>query len=77
VTNADGSYSLEVAIDAEDKAPVDWMVEAYTPDFKPVELSGRRIVQRDADTDAEEYPAKPQDPIIVTTPVEFVISLSK
>jgi len=69
VTDADGSYSVEVSIDAQDMSPVDWSMEAYTPDFKKVELGGRRIVQRE-----EELEKKP---IIVTTPVDFVVSLSK
>jgi hypothetical protein len=69
VTEADGSYSVQVAIDAEDKAPVDWTVEAYTSDFKNVELSGRQIVEL---VDGEE-----KEPIMVTTPVEFIVSLSK
>jgi hypothetical protein len=70
VTEADGSYRVEVAIDAADHAPVDWTMEAYTADFHKVELSGRRIVQKEEE---EENHA----PIIVTTPVEFVVSLSK
>lgn len=69
VTDADGSYSLETAIDAEDKAPVDWEMEAYTPDFQKVELSGRRIVQREEEQE--------QKPIIVNMPVEFLASLPK
>ncbi len=71
VTNADGSYSFEVAIDAEDTSPVDWTVQAYTPDFKSVELSGRRIVQREEEQEQEKKP------IIVTNPVEFIVSFSK
>ena len=70
-TDKDGVYSLELAIDAEDMAPVDWSMEAYTADFKKVELSGRRIVQRE---DEEEQEKKP---IIVTNPIEFVVSFSK
>jgi len=72
VTNADGSYSLEMFIDAENRAPVDWIMEAYTPDFQKVELSGRRIVQR------EEEQEKQQQPIVVTTPSNSSsLSLSK
>jgi hypothetical protein len=71
VTDADGSYSFDVAIDAQDSEPVDWNMEAYTPDFKKVELAGRRIVQR------EEEPESEKKPIIVTNPVEFIVSLSK
>ncbi len=74
VTEADGSYFLEVAIDAEDRAPVDWTVEAYTPEFKKVELSGRQIVQRESEPGQEQ---QDKSPIIVTNPVEFVVTLSK
>ena len=69
VTDANGSYVLEVAVDAADGSPVDWEMEAYTPDFNKVELSGRRIVQQEEEESRE--------PIVVTTPVEFVVSLAK
>jgi hypothetical protein len=69
ITGADGSYSIQVALDAEDKAPIDWTMEAYTPDFQKVEINGSRIVQ---DSDEQE-----NKPIVLTTPVEFVVSLSK
>jgi hypothetical protein len=69
VTNAVGSYRIEVPIDAMDQAPVDWEMEAYTADFIKVELSGRRIVQKEEE--------ETNDPITVTTPVEFKVSLSK
>ncbi len=79
VTEADGSYRLEVTIDAQDKAPVDWELKAYTPDFKPVELAGRKIVQRGAnDSDKEPVQAElDKSPIIVINPVEFVVSSTK
>ncbi len=69
VTDANGSYHLKIAIDAEDRAPVDWTMEAYTADFKSVELSGRQIVQRE---DVEV-----QKPTVVTTPLDFRVSSSK
>ncbi len=69
VTDADGTYQLKIAIDAADRAPVDWTMEAYTADFNSVELSGRQIVQRE---DVEI-----QRPIVVTTPLDFKISSSK
>lgn len=69
VTDADGSYQLKIAIDATDGAPVDWSMEAYTADFNTVELSGRQIVQRE---DVET-----QKPTVVTTPLDFMVSLSK
>ena len=75
VTNADGTYSVEIVIDAQDRAPVDWTMEAYTADFNKVELSGRRIVQREEEPGQE--PEKDKKPIIVTNPVEFVVSFSK
>ena len=70
VTGADGSYVLQTAIDAEDKVPADWSIEAYTPDFKKVELSGRRIVQDEDDQNNS-------NPIVVTMPVEFTLSSAK
>jgi len=70
VTEADGSYNLRVGIDAADNDSVDWTIDAYTADFTKVELSGRQIVQR------EQF-EKPQNPITVTNPVDFVISSSK
>ncbi len=68
-TGADGSYSIEVSIEASDNSPIDWTMEAYTPDFKKVELSGRKIVQRIAESENK--------PIVVNTPVEFVLSSAK
>ena len=73
VSEADGTYQLEVSIDAMDRAPVDWTMEAYTADFKKVELSGRQIVQREE----EQEQAPDKQPIIVTNPVDFVVSLSQ
>jgi len=73
VTEMDGSYSLEMSIDAKDKSPVDWTMEAYTPDFRKVELSGRQIVQREEEQDQQQN----KQPIIVTNPVEFIVSLSQ
>lgn len=69
VTDADGSYSISMSIDVVDKHPLDWTIEAYTPEFDPVEITGRQIVQA---------PYEPEKgPIVVTNPVEFDISLSK
>jgi hypothetical protein len=65
VTEADGSYSIEVVIDAAPDAPVDWTMEAYTPDFNKVEMKGRRIVQREEES----------KPVIVTNAVDFLASL--
>jgi len=69
VTEADGSYSVQIAIDAADMSPVDWTMEAYTADFKKLELNGRRIVQREEEQEKQ--------PITVTNPVEFTVSRSK
>ncbi len=69
ITNDDGTYSIEVPVLAVDGAPVDWHMEAFTSEFKKLELSGRRIVQEEEE--------RLQSPIVVTTPVEFVISSSK
>jgi hypothetical protein len=78
LTDADGSYSVEMAIDAEDRAPVDWSMEAFTPDFQKVELNGRQIVQREEIQEQEpEQSEQHKKPITVTNPVEFSVSLSK
>lgn len=69
ITDSDGAYSLKIAIDAQDMAPVDWTMEAYTSEFKKVELAGRRIVQKEEEPD--------QQPITVTTPVQFTVSSAK
>lgn len=69
ITTEDGSYSIEIPVLAEDGAPVDWHVEAYTSEFKKLELSGRRIVQQEEELQ--------KAPIVVTTPVEFIISSSR
>ena len=69
VTESDGSYRIEIPIEAEGHASVDWTIEAFTADFDKVELSGRKIVQREEE--------ETQAPIIVNAPVEFVVSLSK
>jgi hypothetical protein len=69
VTDADGSYRISMSLDVMDKHPMDWTIEAYTPEFKPVEITGRQIVQ----TPEEQE----KTPIVVTNPVEFILSLSK
>ena len=73
ITGSDGSYMLRIAIHASEGDPVDWTLEANTPDFKSVELSGRRIIQR---AKAQEL-QKEQIPVIVDAPLEFLVSLSK
>jgi len=73
MTGADGAYRLKAVVVAETGDPVDWTLEAYTPDLKKVELSGRKIVQRTEEQAAQEL----QAPVIVNTPVEFLVSLSK
>lgn len=69
ITNEDGTYSIEVPVLAEDGAPVDWRVEAFSSEFQKLEMSGRRIVQQEEE--------QSQEPIVVTTPVEFSVTLSK
>ncbi len=70
ITRQDGTYTIEFPVLAADGAPVDWHMEAFSPEFKKLELSGRRIVQEE-----EDY--SEATPIVVTTPVEFVVSRSK
>lgn len=65
ITEEDGSYSIQLAIDAVDKAPVDWTIEAYTPDFEKIELYGRKIVSMQEDT------------VVVQKPVDFPTTLTR
>jgi hypothetical protein len=69
MTDDDGTYVVRAAIDAGEKDPVDWTINAYSQEFRQVELSGRRIVQDGDDVD--------HSPVTVDNPVEFVASLSK
>jgi hypothetical protein len=72
ITGADGSYSLTVAVDAREGDPVDWTLDAFTPDFQKVELFGRKIVKSD---DVQDQ-LKDQKPIVVNAPVEFLLTLN-
>jgi hypothetical protein len=68
-TNEDGTYSIEVPVLATEGMPVDWRVEAFSSEFKKLELSGRRIVQEEEELS--------QAPILVSAPVEFKASIQK
>ena len=72
ITGPDGSYKLQASITADEKDPVDWSIEAYTPDFDKVEISGRRIIQGQGAQEDQD-----KKPIVVNNPVEFVVSLAK
>jgi hypothetical protein len=50
-TRADGTYSITVPVEARLDQPVDWAIEAHTPEFKKVELVGRRIATEDTTND--------------------------
>ena len=50
MTSLDGTYSITVSVEGSRYEPVDWSMEAYTSDFKKVEMIGRRIVMREDDT---------------------------
>lgn len=65
VTEADGSYTIEVTLNAAPDSPVDWTMEAFTPDFKKVEFYGRKIVSRE------------ENVVIVQNPLEFLAALPK
>jgi hypothetical protein len=49
-TDADGSYRIEMAIKANANDAMDWQMQAYTPEFKKVELVGRKIITEDSST---------------------------
>jgi len=49
VTNADGTYSIQVPVIASINEPIDFTIEGYTPEFKQVEMAGRRIVSQEDD----------------------------
>ncbi len=67
ITAADGTFSIEVPVRAKEGIPVDWKVEAFTPEFEKIEMAGRRIVQQE-----EEQASAP---VVVTSAFEFVPSL--
>jgi len=73
ITGPDGSYALQMEINADERDPVDWTLEAYTPDFKKVEISGRKIIQHSRNQELQDE----QPPIVVQAPIEFLVSLSK
>jgi len=56
VTDADGSYSVQMTAEVAPNEPVDWSMEAYTPEFKKVELVGRRIAIYEETTQTVETP---------------------
>ena len=72
ITGPDGSYRVQASIDAGEKDPVDWTIEAYTSDFDKVEISGRRIIEAQGIQDDPD-----KKPIVVNNPIEFIISLAK
>ena len=47
--HVDGTYSTQILVDAMPNEPIDWIVEGYTPEFKKVEIVGRRIGPNDED----------------------------
>ena len=47
VTDKFGHYSIEMNIVGSRYEPVDWSMEALTPDSEQVKLNGRRIVMRE------------------------------
>jgi len=57
---ADGRYRLVVPFSARVNDNLDWSVEAYTPEFERLELSGHRIIVARA-------------PVSVDQPVDFPI----
>lgn len=56
VTDSDGSYSVQMKAEVAPNEPVDWSMEAYTPEFKKVELVGRRIAIYEEMTQTVETP---------------------
>ena len=69
LTDQDGNYSIEMTVMATEGTPVDWHMEAFSSEFRKLELSGRRIVQEEEETSTS--------PIVVTSPVEFKLSSAK
>jgi hypothetical protein len=50
-TRPDGTYSITVPVEARLDQPVDWTIEAHTPDLQKAELVGRRIATEDTTSD--------------------------
>jgi hypothetical protein len=49
ITKPDGTYATQILVESMPKQPIDWIVEGYTPEFKKVEIVGRRIGTDDDD----------------------------
>ena len=47
LTDDQGNYRLEVAINAPDNDPVDYVMEAYSPESQKVVMVGRRITTQE------------------------------
>lgn len=62
ISEDDGSYTIEMKVAAAHDEPVDWALEAFTPEFHKVEQMGRRIVTKEDTT------------VVVANPVEFLAS---
>jgi len=43
ITQPDGTYTTQILVEAMPNQPIDWIVEGYTPEFKKVEIVGRKI----------------------------------
>jgi hypothetical protein len=59
ITDEDGRYSIEINVVGDVNQPVDWTMQALTPDSKPVELVGRRIAVTE------------NEPVLVNADVNF------
>lgn len=46
-TEENGSYAIDLVIEAAADEPVDWTMEAFTRDFHKVQMDGRRIVTKE------------------------------
>lgn len=46
VSEENGTYTVEAIVPAAADEPVDWTIEAYTPEFERIEFTGRQIVDK-------------------------------
>lgn len=51
MTDEGGNYSIELALQGARFDPVDWTMNAYTPDSKKAQLIGRRIIMHEDEED--------------------------
>ena len=47
ITDADGNYAIEIMVCGKSMDSVQWVMRSYTPESRPVELEGSRIIMQE------------------------------